>query len=92
MLRAIPTDRIQGKEMKIDLTAPQMSAAFKRAFLGGSIAAAAAIIAWANTKPEYAVAAGIGGAFLTRFLAEGGFDTNRAASGDIREGDVGIHN
>lgn len=68
---------------------PQAKAAFFRALLGGGVAAAFAAIAWAATKPEYAVPAAIAGAFLTRFIAEGGYDAKRADEGDIKKSDVG---
>ena len=71
---------------------PQEVAALKRAVIGGLVAAASAAIAWAASKPEYAVAAGIAGAFLTRFLAEGFYDNHRAETGDVRPSDVGVHN
>ena len=66
----------------------QMKAALYRGLLGGAIAGIAALIAWAATQPQYAVVAGIAGAFFTRFLIEGGFDSQRAAVGDVRDGDV----
>ena len=73
-------------------TTPQSKAALQRALFGGVIAAAAAAITWLAADPRYAVYAGIGGAFLSRFLAEGGYDSKRAAEGDIKSSDVGVHN
>lgn len=75
--------------MTVNLTSPQMSAAMKRALLGAAIAALTAAIAWAATEPKYAVFAGIAGAALTRFIAEGGYDTSRAESNDVNKADVG---
>jgi hypothetical protein len=68
---------------------PVRKAALIRALIVGAVSAGFAAVAWAATKPEYAVAAGIAGAFLTRFAAEGQFDVQRDQAGDVREGDVG---
>lgn len=70
---------------------PQMKAALVRGLIGGSIAAVLALVAWAATQPQYAVAAGIAGAFVTRFLVEGGFDSYRNANGQVSSADVGAN-
>lgn len=68
----------------------QMKASLARATIMGAIAAATAVIAWLNAKPEYAVGASIAAAFLTRFVAEGGYDTQRDKSGDVKPSDVSM--
>lgn len=70
---------------------PQGAAAFKRAFVVASLAAAAAAVTWLASKPEYAVYAAIAGTFLTRFAAEGGYDTGRADNNDVNKSDVGYN-
>lgn len=68
---------------------PQYRAALGRAAFMGLLAAAAAAVTWAASDPKYAVYAAIAGAFLSRFVAEGGYDTGRDKKGQISDADVG---
>lgn len=69
---------------------PQMRAALIRSIIGGTVAASFAAVTWMATQPQYAVAATIFGAFLTRFVAEGGYDSNRQKRGRYHKADVGV--
>lgn len=70
---------------------PQSKAALVRALIGGGVAAAFVAIAYLSGVEQYKWVAAILGAFLTRFVAEGGYDASRAESGDIHKSDVGSH-
>lgn len=75
---------------------PQLRAALTRAALGGTLTGLLMLVQGlgagdAPSKALYAGLAALLGYLLTRGLGEGGVDSVRAATGDVRDADVGAY-